>query len=114
MKLWGKTMAELDEDHRRMLADRLARQQAMTPQQLGKMYGDRLMHTRKLETQHDRMQALYFGTDIPLPRNTDSTGQYMIPRNSFIPASKWPAIIALAVMAWALAVVAIGIYWALT
>lgn len=121
MKLWGKTMAELDEDHRRMLADRLARQQNATPQQLGQYYGDMLKPHKP--TQQERFDAMvsettvpcYFGTDIPMPeRNTDSTGQYVIPRGPNIPARNWPAIIALSVMAWALVAVAIGIYWALT
>lgn len=58
MTLWGKTMAELDEDHRRMLAERQAREQNATPQQLGRHFGNALQPVRR---------DYHFGTDIPIP-----------------------------------------------
>lgn len=58
MILWGKTMAEIDEDHRKMLAERLAREQNATPQQLGQHYGNALQPVRR---------TYHFGTDIPAP-----------------------------------------------
>lgn len=93
MKLWGKTMAELDEDHRRMLAEREER--GMSPGQLGKMYADQINSVQR---------QCYFGTDIPIPeRNTDSTGQYVIPRRPHPSRGKWPVLV-LGIAAWALTI----------
>ena len=62
MTLWGKTMAEIDEDHRRMLADRLAREQAATPQQLGRYFGSVLQPYEP--TQQERIDGMLRETAV--------------------------------------------------
>jgi anti-sigma-K factor RskA len=69
--VWGKPLAEIDADHRRMLAERLAREQNATPQSLGRYYGDALRPYTP--TQQERFNAMkretavrrdyHFGTD---------------------------------------------------
>ncbi len=59
MKLWGKTMAELDEDHRRMLVDR--EQRGMSPAELAAKYATSTPVFVRQEA------AYHFGTDIAAP-----------------------------------------------
>lgn len=59
-RIWGKTMAELDEDHRKMLADR---ERAMTPQELGVKYA----LPRPIVLRQEPVRNFHFGTDIPAP-----------------------------------------------
>jgi hypothetical protein len=103
MKLWGKTMAELDADHRRMLADRMQRQQNATPLQLGQHYGDALQPVRR---------EYYFGTDIPIEDAEMDEWEEIVAERTRpgmnIPAERWPLITVLAIGAWVLLV---GFAW---